>query len=82
MDISTQLNISNPIRLGALNFSVFYYEVFNDQDISCKIAKETLDLARKELANYEEDDEEHKDAFSIMALLPDNLNMRTMENES
>lgn len=81
MVISTQLKISNPDRLGALKFSVFYYKVFNDQDISCKIAKETLELARKELADYEEDDE-HKDAFSIMALLQDNLNIRTIDNES
>jgi 14-3-3 protein epsilon len=82
MDISKDLNISNPIRLGlALNFSVFYYEVFNDQDTACKIAKDTLDLARKELANVDEDDEEHKDAFSIINLLQENLNMWTMESE-
>ncbi len=83
MDISKDLNISNPIRLGlALNFSVFYYEVFNDQETACKIAKDTLDLARKELVNVDEDDEEHKDAFSIINLLQENLNMWTMDSES
>jgi 14-3-3 protein epsilon len=83
MDVSKELSISNPIRLGlALNFSVFYYEVYNDQETACKIAKDTLDLARKELANFDEDDEEHKDAFSIINLLQENLNMWTMENES
>lgn len=83
MDQAKELNISNPIRLGlALNFSVFYYEVFNDQDTACKVAKETLDLARKELAGVDEDDEEHKDAFSIINLLQENLNMWTMENEA
>jgi len=82
MDASKDLNISNPIRLGlALNFSVFYYEVFNDQDTACKIAKDTLDLARKELANVDEDDEEHKDAFSIINLLQENLNMWTVDAE-
>ena len=83
MDVSKDLNISNPIRLGlALNFSVFYYEVFNDQETACKIAKDTLDQARKELTNVDEDDEEHKDAFSIINLLQENLNMWTMENEA
>jgi 14-3-3 protein epsilon len=83
MEAAKDLVISNPIRLGlALNFSVFYYEVFNDQTKACEIAKETLDLARKELANIDEEDEEHKDAFSIINLLQENLNMWTMENES
>jgi len=76
------LSISNPIRLGlALNFSVFYYEVLSNQDTACQIARETLDLARKELTNYDEDDEEHKDAFSIINLLQENLNMWTVEAE-
>jgi 14-3-3 protein epsilon len=73
---ANELSITNPIRLGlALNFSVFYYEVFNSQDKACQIAKETLELARKELANVDEDDEEHKDAFSIINLLQENLSM-------
>jgi 14-3-3 protein epsilon len=83
MDVSKDLNISNPIRLGlALNFSVFYYEVFNDHETACKIAKDTLDHARKELANVDEDDDEHKDAFSIINLLQENLNMWTMESDA
>jgi 14-3-3 protein epsilon len=83
MDIAKELAIHNPIRLGlALNFSVFYYEVFNNQATACQIAKETLDLAKKDLANIDEDDEEHKDAFSIINLLQENLNMWTMESEN
>jgi 14-3-3 protein epsilon len=83
MDIAGGLPIHNPIRLGlALNFSVFYYEVFNNQATACQIAKETLDLAKKELANVDEDDEEHKDAFSIINLLQENLNMWTIEAEN
>jgi 14-3-3 protein epsilon len=83
MTISKELAISNPIRLGlALNFSVFYYEVLNSQSTACDIAKETLDLARKELANVDEDDEEHKDAFAIINLLQENLNMWNMENDN
>ena len=31
---------THPIRLGlALNFSVFYYEIVNDQSQACKLAK-------------------------------------------
>ena len=83
MDSSKELSITNPIRLGlALNFSVFYYEVFEDKDTACKIAKETLDAARKELNGIDEDDDEHKDAYSIVNLLQENLNMWTMENEN
>lgn len=82
-EAAKELSITNPIRLGlALNFSVFYYEVFNNQETACKIAKDTLDLARKDLANIDEDDEEHKDAFSIINLLQENLNMWTTEGEN
>jgi 14-3-3 protein epsilon len=82
-DEAKQLAIGNPIRLGlALNFSVFYFEVMNDQKMACDIAKETLDLAKKDLGNVDEDDEEHKDAFSIINLLQENLNMWTSEDEN
>ena len=81
-EAAKSLSISNPIRLGlALNFSVFYYEVLSNQEIACQIAKETLDLARKELANVDEDDDEYKDAFSIINLLQENLNMWTVDAE-
>lgn len=78
-----KLKIENPIRLGlALNFSVFYFEVMNDQKMACDIARETLDLAKKELINIDEEDEEHKDAFSIINLLQENLNMWTSEEDN
>jgi 14-3-3 protein epsilon len=81
-EAAKELSIANPIRLGlALNFSVFYYEVFNDHEKACKIAKDTLDLAKKELANVDEDDEEHKDAYSIINLLQENLSMWTAEGQ-
>lgn len=81
-EVAKSLSISNPIRLGlALNFSVFYYEVLGSQEIACQIAKETLDLAKKELSGLDEDDEEHKDAFSIINLLQENLNMWTVDAE-
>ena len=37
----TKLVPTHPIRLGlALNFSVFYYEIKNNPDKACKLAKE------------------------------------------
>lgn len=80
-NIAKNLPITNPIRLGlALNFSVFHYEVLNNQDLACKIAKDTLDQANKDMAGVDMDDEEHKDAQSILSLLSENLNMWTNEN--
>lgn len=83
MKSSEGLEIVNPIRLGlALNFSVFYYEVIGDREKACEIAKETLDNANSQLQKFEDnDDEEHKDAISIISLLQENLSMWTSEAE-
>ncbi len=72
----------HPIALGlALNYSVFYYEVLNDHETACKIAKDTLDKADKELANVNDDNDEYQDAISIINLLRDNLEMWRVEAE-
>jgi 14-3-3 protein epsilon len=82
-NFAKELPISNPIKLGlALNYSVFYYEVFNNQELACNIAKQTLDQVKSDLSNVDEDDEEYKDAFSIINLLQENLNMWTTEGEA
>jgi 14-3-3 protein epsilon len=77
------LSTINSIALGlALNFSVFYYEVMNDHDQACQIAKATLDNANKELPqNVDEDDEQYRDAMSIINLLKENLEMWKIEGE-
>jgi 14-3-3 protein epsilon len=76
MAAAENLDITNPIRLGlALNFSVFYYEVIGDHDKACNIAKDTIAKASEPLGNVDPDDEEHKDAISIINLLQENLNM-------
>ena len=76
------LSSIHPISLGlALNFSVFYYEVMNDHETACRIAKDTLDLANKELPGIDEDDETHRDALSIINLLRENLDMWRIEAE-
>ena len=81
---SKQLAPIHPISLGlALNFSVFYYEVMGDHEKACKIAKEVLDVANKEMASIEdpEENESHRDALSIINLLRENLDMWKMEAE-
>ena len=81
-DNTKSLSPIHPISLGlALNFSVFYYEVMNDHETACKIAKDVLDLANKELPNIDEDDENNRDALSIINLLRENLDMWKMEEE-
>ena len=77
------LNAIHPIALGlSLNFSVFYYEVMNDHEKACTIAKNTLDRANKELPqNVDEDDEQYRDAMSIINLLKENLEMWKIEGE-
>jgi 14-3-3 protein epsilon len=81
-DAAKNLSAVHPISLGlSLNFSVFYYEVINDHEIACKIAKDTLDLVNKELPNMDEDDETHRDAMSIINLLRENLEMWKIEAE-
>jgi len=81
-EVAKNLSPVHPISLGlSLNFSVFYYEVINDHEIACKIAKDTLDLAQKELPNLDEEDETHRDAMSIINLLRENLEMWKSEAE-
>lgn len=82
-ETAKELSLTNPIRLGlALNFSVFYYEAKNDQEMACKIAKETLDLVNKEIPNLEDnEDDSNRDALSIINLLRENLDMWKLEAE-
>jgi len=77
-DISTNMATTHPIRLGlALNYSVFLYEIKNDQDQACKLAKSAFDQAITELDKLNED--KYKDSTLIMQLLRDNLTLWTSE---
>lgn len=82
-EAAKELSSINPITLGlALNNSVFYYEVMNNHELACTIAKNTLDAANKELPqNIDEDDEQYRDAMSIINLLKENLEMWKIEGE-
>ena len=54
-----------------------------DHEKACKIAKDTLDLANKEMASVEDPEENanYRDALSIINLLRENLDMWKMEDD-
>jgi 14-3-3 protein epsilon len=76
----SELLVTHPIRLGlALNFSVFYYEVLNNPDEACKMARQAFEDAIAELDNVSEDS--YKDSTLIMQLLRDNLTLWTSDDQ-
>lgn len=77
---SPALHPTNPIRLGlALNCSVFFFEIMNEPEKACKLAREAFDAAVSELEGVE--DNVYKDATLIMQLLRDNLTLWTDSSE-
>lgn len=71
---------TSPIRLGlALNYSVFYYEIMQDSQGACNLAKDAFDEAIKDLDKVPEDI--YKDATLIMQLLRDNLTLWKSEQD-
>merc|ERR1711920_422033 len=74
------LVVTHPIRLGlALNFSVFQYEVLQQPEEACKMARTAFEDAIAELDNVAEDS--YKDSTLIMQLLRDNLTLWTSDQE-
>jgi len=70
----------NPIKLGlALNFSVFHYEVMKNHKAACQLADEALQNALDKIDELEEDD--FRDAKSIIELLKENLTLWKEEEE-
>jgi hypothetical protein len=79
-EIAASISPTNPIRLGlALNYSVFYYEIVNNPEKACQMAKKAFDDAIAELDSLSEDS--YKDSTLIMQLLRDNLTLWTSENQ-
>jgi hypothetical protein len=71
---STELPACNPIKLGlALNYSVFYYEVMQDNKMACKLAEDSLQEAMAKIDEVDEDT--FRDAKSIIELLKENLTL-------
>ncbi|XP_045170462.1 14-3-3-like protein 2 [Mercenaria mercenaria] len=80
-DTACNLSTTHPIRLGlALNFSVFYYEICNQSDKACELAKKAFDDAIADLDNLKEDT--YKDSTLIMQLLRDNLTLWTSDAQN
>jgi 14-3-3 protein epsilon len=72
------LDATHPIRLGlALNYSVFYYEILQEREKACDMAKNAFDDAISGLDNVS--DEYYKDSTLIMQLLRDNLTLWTSD---
>ena len=70
----------NPIKLGlALNFSVFHYEVMKNHKAACDLADQALQEALDKIDELEEDD--FRDAKSIIELLKENLTLWKEEEE-
>merc|ERR1712168_1751067 len=77
---ANQLATTHPIKLGlALNFSVLHYEIMNDGNLACELAKKAFDDAIAELDHLKEDS--YKDSTLIMQLLRDNLTLWTSETD-
>ena len=71
---ATGLKTYNSTRLGlSLNYSVFYYELKNDSKKACEIAQEALDGAKNDIESM--DNEDARDAISIVELLKENLDL-------
>jgi len=76
------LEATHPTRLGlALNFSVCHYEILEQKEEACKLAKEAFDEAIEKLDSL--NDSSYKDSTLIMQLLRDNLTIwnQTEEDE-
>jgi len=77
-DEAEKLKTTHPIRLGlALNYSVFYYEILNQPDVACQLAKKAFDNCIHDLESVDED--EYRDSATIMQLLRDNLTLWTSD---
>ena len=74
------LATTHPILLGlALNYSVFFYEIQNEQQKACELAKKAFDSAIADLDSL--DESAYKDSTLIMQLLRDNLTLWSSEEQ-
>ena len=70
----------NAIRLGvALNFSVLYYEAWNDKKLAIETGEKALSEALEKIDDVDED--MFRDAKSIIELLKDNLSLWKEEED-
>lgn len=77
---TAELSPTHSLRIGlALNFSVFYYEILNNPEKACKLAREAFDEAILILKVKVDDlsEESYRESLLIMNLLKDNLTLWT-----
>jgi 14-3-3 protein epsilon len=73
-DLAARLDRDYALRLGlALNYSVLLHESLNDTKMACQIAEKALQEAIEQIDSLDED--EFRDAKSIIELLQENLNL-------
>ena len=81
-NISTEsLSSVDPVRLGlVLNYSVFHYEISNNSEKACEMAKEAFDSGLSELEK-ENNSVNYNDTTAILQLLRDNLETWSSEEK-
>lgn len=68
------LSPANPTKLGLLlNLTVFYYEVMDERDKACEMARKTLEEGISDLEHIPEIS--HKESSMILQLFRDNLSI-------
>ena len=74
IELSKNLQITNCIYLGVfLNYSVFVNEILSEKKKSIELAKSTIEKFKKEEKNLNKEDDNVKDALSIINLMEINL---------
>merc|ERR1719250_347582 len=75
------LDATHPTRLGlALNYSVCHYEILNQPNEACELAKKAFDEAIEKLDSL--NDVSYRDSTLIMQLLRDNLTIWNQSDEA
>lgn len=75
-----ELKTTDPTNLGLmLNFSVFLFEILNQQQSACQVAQEAFDAAMKDL---QERDGSYDDTTMILQSMRDNLILWTNQDSS
>ena len=78
----TGLDSTHPSRIGlALNYSVFNYEILNQQSEAIKIAQKAFDEGIANLENLT-DEQAYKESTMILQLIRDNISLWTSEADN
>ena len=76
----TTLDATHPSRVGlALNFSVLFYEIFNDHEEAIRVAQKAFEEGIQNLENVT-DEQNYKESTMILQLLRDNISLWTADD--